>query len=795
MALSGTITKAVGSWWRLRLVWSGSQSTSGNYTDITMRVYWEATASYPVNASSTKTGYSYIDGTSKSHSYTAGLSGYQSKEIMYQTKRVYHGSDGSKSLEIKATVPLEVTLSGSYRGTIYLSTGTVTLDKIARASTLSSSAYWTAGDALVVSASRADSSFSHIANIEVDGVEVASVSFNASTTIYWDTAQLTQTFELMATEAKSTRIVLHTYNGGTWIGSRTYTGTIYVPEPSKVTGLPTSFNLGDDLSFTVDRKHGGFRHNIGVYYNNDIYLTSVTDVGNAGTWVPTQSQLDTIYEANTSTDRTTIRLRCRMYYNGVMVRSDYYDSTTTGVITDAVPEFTNTQIAYRDISSTTTALTGNDQYIVAGKSFFQAQILTPAQAQKGATIVKYVITIDGQTEEVTSTGNYGIGTLSNRYYQQLSITAYDSRGLSQRASLDVTMLTYYNPTVYLSVARQNKFGETTNGTVNGSFSQLVVDGTPKNSITAVRYRFREQGTGEAGWSGWSTVSHTTSSGSFLSNDFQMTLNITKKYDVQAQVTDTVGTTIYDLEVVGAGQPIFFIDTGKNSVGVNKLPTQTNALEVEGDLHVSGQIIGGIDTTDLEVNTLTVGKDTYSPATISQSGTNTRIQNGTVYMDFDVASSSYVEIDTNASLIDFMAPVRMYNDDLDMNSNDILSVNDLQVNGHLTSTRHKFDNGFNWLSLRDGTLSDPTDMYLIQNISTYVSFSSSNLAYVDVTFPETFDSSPLWILAVAVNGNSYPYNASVYSPSASGCRVYLVHSQYTNDTRTIGVQVVACGRKS
>ena len=46
MALKGSFSKKVNSHWRVRGEWRGTQSDSGNYTDITFDVYWESIDSY-----------------------------------------------------------------------------------------------------------------------------------------------------------------------------------------------------------------------------------------------------------------------------------------------------------------------------------------------------------------------------------------------------------------------------------------------------------------------------------------------------------------------------------------------------------------------------------------------------------------------------------------------------------------------------------------------------------------------------------------------------------------------------
>lgn len=123
-----------------------------------------------------------------------------------------------------------------------------------------------------------------------------------------------------------------------------------------------------------------------------------------------------------------------------------------------------------------------------------------------------------------------------------------------------------------------------------------------------------------------------------------------------------------------------------------------------------------------------------------------------------------------------------------------------TDGYLRHPRYKYPNGYNMLSVRDGTHVSE-DLFMIQNIVASVTFSSQSSNYTDVTFPAVFSVSPIWILATPVNSSSFGFAASIYSPTTTGCRVYLRHldghsTSYGGAvyTGTIQVQIVACGKK-
>ena len=86
--------------------------------------------------------------------------------------------------------------------------------------------------------------------------------------------------------------------------------------------------------------------------------------------------------------------------------------TATGSITGANPTFSSSNITYKDNNSTTTAVTGNNQYLVQNLSKLLVT-LTSATGNKGATISKYEATLNGVTKTITSAGNidYGISRI------------------------------------------------------------------------------------------------------------------------------------------------------------------------------------------------------------------------------------------------------------------------------------------------------------------------------------------------------------------------------------------------
>jgi hypothetical protein len=789
---SGTFTKTIATHYRIKGVWSSKSNTSGNYSDVTLNVYWESIDA-SINSSATKSGSSKIDGTNESFSFTAGLSVGQSKLVNTQTKRVYHNSDGKKSITFNISLGIAVTLSGTYYGTVSDSE-TVALDNIPRNSTLSSSPTWTNGETLPITIARSDSGFTHTVGIYIDNQLIRTeYSVGTSRTVTFTEDELKTMFTKQAGNELPSKIVIVTYdgNGNSLGGSTEAFGTLKVPNKSRVRELST-FTLGDPVEFTISRANTAFTANVGFYYDdpngNPVYLEGLSDLEYGGTWTPSVEALQTIYKAYPNSKSVPIRFRARTYYKGIQVGSGWNDTTTTGTIAEGKPVLASTAIRYADTNTTTKTLTGDDKKFVGGKSQLTVYVDANPVAQNEAKMVSLIIQVDGKsvTKDLstgaTAVGSYVIGTLSNSQYQTLTIRAIDSRGLETQLTYNLTILQYSVPTANIFGARRNKFDAITDISVNGSFTELKIGTTPKNSIQSMQYRYKATTT--TTWGSWNTLSWTTVGGTFVSTPTNVSLDNTLSYDLQVQVTDKAGSTTTANYVVGTGTPILFVDADKSSVGVGKFPTGQGTLEAKGDVDTGGNFnFGAITKAKLRYDGSKIYLDAPDNYNISFRVTSTGVDIGTNSPQLNITSKMVMGSGKN----------------IDMASNDIVNIdlmdaNELNVD-KLSSTQHKFDNGYNWLGVRDGNTSNPTGMYIIQNKAITVPVSASTSGFLDMKFDTSFDTTPLWILAVPVNSQSLAYTASVYNTANDGCRIYVQNVNSVSATLNIQVQVVACGLKN
>lgn len=599
MALSGTFSKTVRTGWKLQAEWSATQNISDNKTTVTMKLYWMSLgSSYIINSSTSKSGYTSVDGTKDTFTATAGLSGNQKKLLNTQTKTITHRADGTQDLDLAGQFYPNVSLSGTNPGTITISKS-YTLNAIPRASSLSTSASWTAGNNLSLTISRASTSFTHTVKIYVNGTLIKSkTGVSTSYKAEFTDAENEAIFkELNGAASKSTKIEVITYNGSTQVGSDSTTGTVSAPAASKVT-TTASFNIGNAVPITIDRTNSAFQHTVKIYVNGT-RIKTITGVGTSTTWNPTSSEITAMYLQATNTNSVSSEIEVTTLIGDTVVRSATSKTGKASVV-NSNPKF-SAGFTFRDTNTVATGITGNtgtDPAIIQNVSTVEVQLPATAFAQplNEATIVQYVATLNGVVVTVNnpfaSPIKFNMGKVTTSSNVTLSVKAIDSRGNSTTASKTITVLPYSSPVVNSSVTRLNNFENQTTLRLSGSISSL--DG--KNAVQETQYRYKES---DGSFSAWKSITRTTSGAKYTAVNVVLDLDNTKSFVFEVKTTDKLSSTTV-VKTITAGQPIFFIDKVLNSLGVNCFPISNwyGNLQVSGGIRInSGYLnIGPYDST-------------------------------------------------------------------------------------------------------------------------------------------------------------------------------------------------------
>ena len=350
------------------------------------------------------------------------------------------------------------------------------------------------------------------------------------------------------------------------------------------------------ITINTNRASSSFTHTITLKVGNTTIAT-YTGVG-ASQEVNIADIDDAILATIPSASSATVDVSCQTF-NGNTSIGTKSTSFTANVGSGAKPVFAN--YTYADTNSTTTAVTGNNQVMISGKSALSVTISSgnKAVAQYSATMAKYTFAISGiSVEQAYSSSSItkAVGTPTVAPTElpsgtrDLVVSAIDSRGQNTAVTKQVTIVPYEAPIINATATRANGFENTTTISIAGSFSRIELGGTAKNTVntsSGVQYRYKAQSS--TTWGSWTNKTATvdTSTGKITVANFTLDLDNQQAYDIQIRITDKLETTTASL-AVSIGQPAFFVsDDGRVSVG--GMPTQSKKTGEAGLLQVMGRI--------------------------------------------------------------------------------------------------------------------------------------------------------------------------------------------------------------
>lgn len=389
----------------------------------------------------------------------------------------------------------------------------------------------------------------------------AAISTGGGSTIYLGTTthSVTHNSDGKKSVSASTVFNIRATLNSTYVESITASGTMVldnIPRASSVSG--GSGNIGSATTISISRASDSFTHTL-EYSFGSLTGTIATGVGTSYSWTIPTSFYAQIPNSNSGTGTIT----CKTYNGSTLVGTSTVSFTAS--VTNSNPAFTASNISYQDTNTTVTAITGNNQHIVQNKSNLKVTY-TAATAKNSATIKEYKFVLNGVTKTSTSAGGtIDFGTINSGSNLTLTVTVTDSRGNTATATKTVTVFAHNNPNAIVTLNRLNNYEDETYLTVDGSIASV----NGKNKMT-IQYRYKVSG---------------GSYGSFvtISDNVKNTLSLDKNnsYIFNIVVTDSFGAK-YDKEhTLGKGVFPLFIDTVKNSVGINALPRTNNVLEVAG----------------------------------------------------------------------------------------------------------------------------------------------------------------------------------------------------------------------
>lgn len=588
MALSGSFSNYPTGKFGLYCEWSGSQSVTGNYTNVTLNVYLQF---YTISVGARSDSTISINGTSETYTAAAinDMSSTSWHKVLLKSKTVtvYHNSDGTKNnVALSASWRFSGTYSGVSIGTITAST-TVNLDKIDRSAptvTFSTSAITANGFKISASSSATSDIWQYSTNNGSSWTQFSTTAgTSASVTLSSLSPNTSYTVKVRA--RKKSNQVYGTSGSAT---VKTLGGAV-VNSVSTVTADNTTVSIS--INTTV--YEASYSYTLAIKNGSSTYLTISGlswSKGTANRTVTlTAAQRTTLLNAMASIKAFTGTFAVTTYSGSTQIGSTS-SKTATVQTTSANSAPTLSGFTYEDSYSTTTNITGNNQLFIQSHSTLK---VTPgtATAKNGASISNYTASCNGVSVSNTSGSAITVGKIAKSGSISVTLTVTDSRGYTASVSKTITVIAYAKPKLSsVTLRRTNEIEAEMQLKFNGSIAAISVDGTQKNSVQYVRYRYKK--TSETSYSSYTSIlSSTTRSGtSFSFSNLELcSLDAGASYDFHLQIQDRLfSLSSLDVHfVVPQGTPL--IALRKKKVGINT-PNPQATLDVGGDISVSGQIL-------------------------------------------------------------------------------------------------------------------------------------------------------------------------------------------------------------
>ena len=586
MALSGTFQNYPVSSFGLYCEWSGTQSITGNYTDVTLKVYLSY---YTLDVGARSDSTISINGVSETYTVPAiedYSSGWKKKLLKTKTVRVNHNANGTKSgVALSASWRFSGTYSGVSIGTITAST-TVTLNSIDRtAPTVSCSVSNITANGFTISAS--SSATSDIWQYSLNGGSSwtqFSTTAGTSASITLSSLSPNTTYSVRVRARKRTNQV---YGTSSTVSAKTLGGAVILSCGNFAADASTV-----NLSLRVTVYNAAYTNYITIKNGSTTYLSLTGRTWAAGTAsrtiTLTSAERTTLLNAMASLKSFTATIELVTKSGNTQI-GNASTCTCTISTTEANSGPTLSGFTFADNYSTTTAITGNDQVLI--QSYSRLTVIPgTATAKNGASIVSYSAVCSGVTKSNTTGAALSLGTIGTSGTRDITLTVTDSRGYTASVTKSVTVVPYSKPKVNsVSLRRTNEIETEMQLVFNGSISAITVDGAQKNSLLYVRYRYKL--TSASSYNAYTSIlaSVTANGTSFSFSNLELcNLNAEASYDFHLQIRDKLDSlTSLDLYfVVPQGTPL--VALRKKMVGINT-PNPAAALHVVGDTRIEGTL--------------------------------------------------------------------------------------------------------------------------------------------------------------------------------------------------------------
>ena len=321
-----------------------------------------------------------------------------------------------------------------------------------------------------------------------------------------------------------------------------------------------NFNIGDTIVVHMNRKSTVFTHTVVMKLGSYSYTigTGVTD----NISLDTDRIASSLYAQMTNSNSMTGEIAVTTYSGDMVI-----GTSSCAIIAHVVNSNPTFAVSYEDSNTKTVAITENNQYIIRNNSTLEISV-SNAQALNGATLKTLTAVVNGNAYTGTlngSTGTINVGVVNISHDTKVTVKIVDSRGNEGIREITVLVYDWTLPSAIIKLNRKSNYYSESILNVNANYASIG----GKNEVT-IKYRTKK--VVNSTYSTYTAIQNNTDTNFTADNEYE--------WNVQVNVADKLGSTTYNL-LLPRGIPIAYIDTKKNSFGVNCFPKNEKSLEING----------------------------------------------------------------------------------------------------------------------------------------------------------------------------------------------------------------------
>lgn len=406
--------------------------------------------------------------------------------------------------------------------------------------------------------------------VQIDGATVYSTSEDARIWLANGTQVASGSYTLNHDAATGDKTFSVAIQGGiyTYDVNCKGSGNFTLPKISRISVITAASGtyISDNLTVTLTKYNTAYTDNLLIALNGATIQT-VKDYTSGKAFTLTDTALAKIYTATSSSKTVTLVYTLQTYDgNTLLGTSDSLSVKLT--INDSTPSVGG--IDYLDTNETTTAITGNNKYIIRNYSTINITV-SDITAHNGATLKTVNIKGGSIDKTVNISGAsvasqaFNIGTINIGSNFELTATVTDSRGYTAVKTVTILVYDYNKPSAVVSCNRVENYYSDTKLLVNATCSNLG-----GNNAVTIKAQYKK------------TTATSYGAAINVENNTETTISLdnAEQWNVLINLTDKLDTQTYTL-LVGKGIPIIFFDRLLGSVGINCFPKGKESLEVNG----------------------------------------------------------------------------------------------------------------------------------------------------------------------------------------------------------------------